>query len=129
MFSERRRIGNVGEDIACEFLARRGYRIVARNYQKPYGEIDVIAIVGETVRFVEVKAVTREIIPSSGSRENISYMPEEHAHAEKLHRLARAVESYIEETRERRDYQIDVVAIEMDPGRRTARCRLYEQVL
>ncbi|MBI3013814.1 MAG: YraN family protein [Candidatus Tectomicrobia bacterium] len=37
-------------------LARRGYRIVERNYRCRWGEIDIIARDGETLVFVEVKA-------------------------------------------------------------------------
>jgi putative endonuclease len=48
-------LGKAGEDIALDFLCKRGYRIIARNYRTRYGEIDIIADDGGTVCFVEVK--------------------------------------------------------------------------
>ncbi|HYC54343.1 MAG TPA: YraN family protein [Candidatus Binatia bacterium] len=51
----RRELGIAGEDAAAAFLQRCGYRIVARNVRSPFGELDIIAIDGEVVVFVEVK--------------------------------------------------------------------------
>lgn len=50
-----RRPGGAGEDLACEHLARRGLRVLARNYRCRAGEIDVVAAEGTTIVFVEVK--------------------------------------------------------------------------
>lgn len=47
--------GSVGERAAVRYMKKRGYRIVARNYENRLGEIDVIALDGETIVFVEVK--------------------------------------------------------------------------
>ena len=47
--------GALGEDTACNYLTRKGYRILTRNYRKPCGEIDLIALDGKTLVFVEVK--------------------------------------------------------------------------
>jgi putative endonuclease len=53
--------GREGEAAATAWLRRQGYRIVARNYRTPAGEIDVVAIdphtpAGETLCVVEIKA-------------------------------------------------------------------------
>lgn len=47
--------GNKGEAIACEYLKKRGYRILERNYRIRGGEIDIIARDREFLVFVEVK--------------------------------------------------------------------------
>ncbi|MBO7238445.1 MAG: YraN family protein [Elusimicrobiaceae bacterium] len=47
--------GALGEDAACRYLAEKGYRVIARNYRKPCGEIDLIALNKKTLVFVEVK--------------------------------------------------------------------------
>ncbi len=47
--------GTWGEDLALRYLLRRGYGLVARNYRKRQGEIDLIVREGETLVFVEVK--------------------------------------------------------------------------
>lgn len=48
--------GKTGEDEAARFLEGRGMRIVARNVRSRRGEIDLVAVDGETIVFVEVKA-------------------------------------------------------------------------
>ncbi len=124
----RKNVGKGGEDIACQFLARRGYKVIGRNYRRKWGEIDIIAIKDNIVRFVEVKAVSREISKLDGSRE-MDYRPEELVHRSKLRKLARTATLYMEERKDGREYQIDVVGVIMDEAKRTARCRLFEQAL
>jgi len=48
-------IGRYGEEMAIEHLKRQRYRILERNYRKPFGEVDIIASDKETVVFIEVK--------------------------------------------------------------------------
>ena len=48
-------LGEIGENLACAELERRGYAVVARRYRCRSGEIDIIALDGATVVFVEVK--------------------------------------------------------------------------
>lgn len=49
-------MGYLGEDIAAEFLIKLGYEIIERNFTVRGGEIDIIAVDGDTLVFVEVKA-------------------------------------------------------------------------
>ena len=61
----RRRLGDFGESIAAKFLVANGYRIVMTNFKVPVGrnrtgaavtgEIDIIALDGRTLCFIEVK--------------------------------------------------------------------------
>ncbi len=48
-------IGNKGEQLVAEKLVDQGFSILARNYKKRYGEIDVIACKDDLLVFVEVK--------------------------------------------------------------------------
>ncbi len=48
-------IGNKGEDLACKYLQKQGYKILERNYRIRGGEIDVVAKDKDTLVFVEVK--------------------------------------------------------------------------
>ncbi|MCR4281199.1 MAG: YraN family protein [Candidatus Kaiserbacteria bacterium] len=120
-------VGRDGEDIACQFLERKGFKILERNYRKPWGEIDIIAEKAGIVRFVEVKAVSRESLPDI-SRE-MDYRPEEMVTSSKLKKVARTAVLYMENKRDKREYQIDVVGVIMDQATRKARCRLIEQAL
>lgn len=54
----RKKHGRRGERLAAWHLRRRGCRILARNYRCPHGEIDLIALDGEVLVFVEVKSRT-----------------------------------------------------------------------
>lgn len=124
---DKREIGRIGESVAAEYLERQGFTILERNYWKPWGEIDIIAVKDGSVRFVEVKTVTREILPSA---EHLNeYRPEELVHVAKLTKVARTAELYMDERKDTREYQIDALAVFLHPETRQARCILYEQVL
>jgi putative endonuclease len=50
-------IGQLCENIACDFLIEKGYKILHRNfYAKKFGEIDIIAFKDDIYHFVEVKS-------------------------------------------------------------------------
>ena len=51
----RKIIGRLGERLAAEHFARLGWVIVARNHKTRHGEIDLIAVDGDTLVFAEVK--------------------------------------------------------------------------
>ena len=48
-------LGRVGEELATAHLLRLGYEIVERNYRTRWGELDIVARVGATLAFCEVK--------------------------------------------------------------------------
>jgi putative endonuclease len=50
------RYGLSGESVAAWFLRLQGYRILARRYRTPAGEVDIVARRGTCLVFVEVKA-------------------------------------------------------------------------
>lgn len=52
----RPRIGEAGEDAAVEYLLSRGWRLLARNARTRWGELDLVALDGAVLVFVEVKA-------------------------------------------------------------------------
>lgn len=54
------RLGSRGERIAARYLRRKGHRVLARNYETPRGEIDLITLDGDQVVFVEVKTRRRD---------------------------------------------------------------------
>jgi putative endonuclease len=52
---ERLELGKEGEDLALKKVESLGYRCIARNYRCSLGELDLIALDGETLVFVEIK--------------------------------------------------------------------------
>ncbi len=80
-----RELGKAGEDTACAFLKRKGYRILDRNYRCPAGELDIIACRRGRVVFCEVKARSRgEIEEALGAVD-----------AKRQERMARAALHYL----------------------------------
>lgn len=51
--------GRLGEDAVCNLLIQRGHEILARNYHRRCGEVDVISRCGGFVVFTEVKSRKR----------------------------------------------------------------------
>ena len=56
----KKTLGREGEDRAAQFLARKGYKILERNYSTRNGEIDLVALHKGEVVFVEVKTRTND---------------------------------------------------------------------
>lgn len=52
---DRRAVGTFYEEQAALFLERQGMRVIARNVNSRYGEIDLVAVEGQEIAFVEVK--------------------------------------------------------------------------
>lgn len=48
-------VGKSGEEIAANYLLKKGYKILFRNYHSQFGEIDIIALDKDTLAFIEVK--------------------------------------------------------------------------
>ena len=81
----QRTLGQRGELAAQRYLKRRGYTVVARGERGRIGELDLVAVDGRTVVFVEVK--TR--------RTHNAGAPVEAVHAAKQRQLTRAALSYL----------------------------------
>ena len=59
----RKKLGKLGEDVACRFLTLHKYKIMDRNFRSRFGEIDIIAKdnQGDILVFVEVKTRMNDI--------------------------------------------------------------------
>jgi len=56
MTTRRKLLGRQGEEAAAQYLEKNGYRILCRNYRCQLGEIDLIALDGDIIVFVEVRS-------------------------------------------------------------------------
>lgn len=63
----KRIFGNQAETFVAQHLQKNGYTIVERNYQKRYGEVDIIARKKDVYAFVEVKLRKPSPIPIQAS--------------------------------------------------------------
>lgn len=57
---KNKEVGDRGEEIACDFLTERGFRILERNFSGAGGEVDIVAEKDGEVHFIEVKARSHE---------------------------------------------------------------------
>ena len=97
--------GAAGEDAAEGFLRLSGYRIVARNVRTKVGELDFVALDGETLCFVEVKA--RATAEYGRAVEAVG--------PQKQRRLAKAALLFLAKNRSQRPCRFDVLGL--DRGR------------
>ena len=98
-----RRLGNRGEQLAKDYLKRKGYTFVTQNYRTRLGEIDLIFKQKQTIIFVEVKA----------RKKKATGLPEEAVTPRKIHTITTVAHQYlIEHKLTDKLARIDVVAIE-----------------
>ena len=101
--SENKVIGKLGEDEACIYLERLGWKILERNYRySRYSEIDIIAKDDHTLVFVEVKA-----------RSTTNYgHPFESINSKKKQNIFKAGLAYLKNTKEKyKKYRIDIISV------------------
>jgi len=99
--------GRMGEQLAAEFLAGQGWRILARNYRYQRVEIDIVGEDRDELVFVEVK-----------TRDSASFgEPEESVTPGKEENIRKAAEGYcIKNQFTDRFYRFDIIAIRLRPG-------------
>jgi putative endonuclease len=56
MSTTRQRLGRLAENLVAARIAKAGWEILERNARTRYGELDLVALDGRTLVFVEVKA-------------------------------------------------------------------------
>jgi putative endonuclease len=107
----RQRLGRRAEALVAARLERAGWRVVGRNVRLPSGELDIVALDGGRLVFVEVKA----------GREGAALGPERPAHAvgpRKQRKLRRLAREWIAERRGPSGvvgYRFDVVGVRFGP--------------
>jgi putative endonuclease len=106
MPSTRRGLGSFGESAARAHLARAGYTILASNWRCRIGEIDLVALTGGQLVFVEVR--TR--------RTGGPIAPEASLPPVKIRRLLRLAEAYLVEAElpAHTPCRIDLIAVAVD---------------
>ena len=58
------KLGEAGEQMACDFLQTRGHQILDRNWRSGHLELDIVSEGPDGVHFVEVKARTAPVTTS-----------------------------------------------------------------
>ncbi len=101
--------GDKGETIAANFLQKKGFNLLERNWRYKHLEIDIIASLNLKLHFVEVK-----------TRTNSKFgLPEESVSQTKMNRLKIAAEAYLLQYPEWEKIQFDVIAIMIEKDKET----------
>ena len=112
---ESRLRGRWGEELAAEFLRRRGCRIVETNWRCRYGELDLVAVDGPYLCFVEVKL--RKSSAYGGAGEFVDRRKQE--------RLRTAALLYLAQHPTQLQPRFDVMEIYAPQGRETRRPEIH----
>ena len=103
----RQVLGVTGEGLARRHLEQRGYRFVAANWRRTYGELDLIMRDGDVLVFVEVKTRSGERLVTA----------EESLTAAQARRLLLAAQSFLAQRADLAGlfWRIDFVAVTLAP--------------
>lgn len=94
-------LGENGENLAVDYLVKKGYKIVARNFTFKKAEVDIIARKDNILAIIEVK--TRST-PDFGN-------PQEFVKGRQIQRLVKAVDHFVNEHNMDVEVRFDIVAI------------------
>jgi putative endonuclease len=104
--SDRKVVGEAGEQIACRYLEDNGFEISDRNWRTRSGELDIIARHGDMLVFVEVK--TR--------RSRTFGEPEEAVTPAKARKIRRLASEYLASVSHSAEVRFDVISVLLDSG-------------
>lgn len=107
MLTDRTKLGLEAEEATCQWLSKAGYRILDRNWRRPWGELDIVAGRNGVVSFVEVKASSRLLA---------GFDPFLRADARKMHKVKRTAQTWLASHRYGPDteWQLDIISVIMD---------------
>lgn len=111
--------GNYGENLACKYLQKLGYRILERNYRIRGGEIDIVAKDKDTLVFIEVK-----------TRWSHEYgLPVESITPWKIKFLLKTAMLYIQKIRwGDREYRLDFVSVDFAENQEDPQVELIKNI-
>lgn len=102
-----RQLGKYGEDKAVEYLQKKKYRIIQRNFRYARGEIDIIATYQQYIIFIEVKL-----------RKNFKFgTPESSVDLRKQDKIKRTAEYFLLRYKDNKKIRFDVISIQIKNGR------------
>ena len=116
----KKQIGELGEKIAENFLKKKGYGILDRNFftrlalGPKTGEIDIIAERDDVISFVEVKTI--EISTHGSAAKGDFIPPEQKVNSQKQRKLIKTAQIWLSKNKMplNRKWQIDVISIKID---------------
>ena len=99
--AQHNELGKKGEQLAVDYLIKKGYTIMERNYRFQKAEVDIIAKLKDTLAIVEVK--TRSTADFGN--------PQDFVKPKQIQRLVKAVDEYITANNLDIEVRFDIIAI------------------
>ncbi|MBN4070189.1 YraN family protein [Olleya sp. AH-315-F22] len=99
--AKHNKLGKKGEQLAVDYLIKKGYTIVQRNYRFQKAEVDIIAQLKDTLAIVEVK--TRSTADFGN--------PQDFVKPKQIQRLVKAVDEYVIVNKLDVEVRFDIIAI------------------
>lgn len=117
-----RALGKLGEDNASDYLVKNGFKIIEKNYSTKFGEIDLIAVKNNILRFIEVKLKKGEDFGT----------PEEMIDKNKLFQVTRMSQFYLmakpDVAKKYDRYSIDAICVVVNEDEELERIDVYENI-
>ena len=107
--AQHNELGKKGEQLAVDFLQRKGYAILERNYRFDKAEVDIIARIKETLTIIEVK--TRSTADFGD--------PQDFVKPKQIQNLVKAVDEYVTVNDLDVDVRFDIIAIVVQGSKTT----------
>lgn len=118
---DTKKLGIFAEGVARRFLIKHGYEILAANYRRSFGELDIIARKNGVISFVEVKA---------NKRYYEGFEPELRVNPRKQNKLIKLATAYMLNNRlPESPWQIDIVSVVFDFENKKARIKHFKNAI
>ncbi len=99
-------LGSKGEEVAANYLAAKGYKILHRNWHYGHKELDLVAKYNDTIVVVEVK-----------TRSSLYWEePKESVRRKKQKLIVEAADAYVQQYNLDCDVRFDIISIVINQG-------------
>ena len=141
--TEKQTIGQKGEDLACTYLKENSYKILFRNYRRPWGEIDIVAkdkdgdiVIVEVKTISKIRSIRQLDSAISGNcriyEEDYSLDPEDNMSQSKINKTRKIALSFANENEElineKIGWRIDLITISLNESDKDPEIRHYKNV-
>lgn len=99
--AEHNDFGNQAEDLAVDFLEKKGYKIITRNFRFQKAEIDIIAEFEDQIIIVEVKARNTDVFLE----------PQEAVTKRKIKLIVKAADEFLRQRKETQESRFDIISV------------------
>lgn len=115
---------DISHEAVVTYLKKHAFSILERNYIKKWGELDIVAWKDDCLHFVTVKSLSEQA-------KKINVTPEEYIYPRKLQRIARTIQTYLDEKNvpEIIEWQFDIANVLVDTEKRLCKVSMLNDLV